>query len=177
MHRPLLLLPLFALPAGALDQNNNQQSDVWELAFGASGLPAAADADGDGYTNATESLAGTNPLSALDFPALEMAAEGGAFRFRWHGVAGKRYAMLASEGLNPASWAAASGNMTGSGGIDTAGVSAGVFSRRFFKMSVSDQDTDADGFSDADEALVGLTRGRTGPGGIRNWTARVWPLD
>ena len=99
---PILLCPLFA---AALDSNNNQQSDVWEMAWGATGLPAAGDADGDGFTNAQESAAGTNPLSALDFPVLDIeTAEAGTFNFSWHGVEGKKYALLASPNLAAASW-------------------------------------------------------------------------
>ena len=68
---PLVLCTLSA-PCLALDQNGNQQSDVWEMVFGAFGLPAAGDADGDGWTNAQESAAGTNPLDASSFPRLNL---------------------------------------------------------------------------------------------------------
>lgn len=153
----ILFLPALLLPAGeihAVDQNGNQQSDVWELLYGAPGLPAAGDADGDGFTNVQESTAGTNPLSALDFPALNMEPEGAGFQFHWHGVAGKRYALLASD--NPAStaWSPAAAPLSGEG----AEVSVewnGAFSRRFFRLGVTDQDTDADGFSDAEELAAG----------------------
>ena len=175
--RPACFLPvlLAPLPLAALDTNNNQQSDVWEMAWGASGLPAGGDADGDGFSNATESAAGTNPLGALDFPALDVEpAADGAFRFYWHGVAGKKYALLGSVSLAAGSWSGAAGEVTGSGGEDEVLLAAGGFSRRFFKLSATDQDSDGDGFSDADERLVGFdpARNRSGRYSITTW----WPL-
>ncbi len=159
-HRPAsLLLTVFLYPisAGALDSNNNQQSDVWEMAWSAPGLAAGADTDGDGFSNAQESAAGTNPLSALDFPAMEMVLEEPErFRFGWHGVAGKRYTLLGSQDLTGGSWLSAAPDKTGGGGWDETAVLQGGFSRRFFKLSVTDQDSDGDGFCDADERLVGF---------------------
>jgi hypothetical protein len=155
---------LAALPAAwAIDQNNNQQSDVWELASGASGSPAAADADGDGFTNATESLAGTNPLSALDFPAFELDAAGpDALRFHWQAVPGKAYALLASSDLS------AQGRLTiplepvtETGGTAEWLLSGQDFSRRFYQLSVTDVDSDGDGFTYAEERLLGFDPERT----------------
>ncbi len=165
--RPACFLPvlLAPLPLAALDTNNNQQSDVWEMAWGASGLPAGGDADGDGFSNATESAAGTNPLGALDFPALDVEpAADGAFRFYWHGVAGKKYALLGSVSLAAGSWSGAAGEVTGSGAEDEVLLAAGGLSRRFFKLLATDQDSDGDGFSDADERLVGFDPARNRSG-------------
>ena len=70
-----LALLALAVPCLALDQNGNQQSDVWEMIFGASGLPGAGDADHDGWSNALESAAGTNPLDGASFPGLHLATD------------------------------------------------------------------------------------------------------
>ncbi|HEX2749321.1 MAG TPA: DUF1800 family protein, partial [Verrucomicrobiales bacterium] len=151
----VLLCPL-CLPAA--DTNNNQQSDIWELAYGATGLPASGDADGDGFSNAVESAAGTNPLSALDFPALDVAGDGagtGNVQFLWHGVAGKKYTILGSSSLS-GTWSAAAPNVSGEGDTLQVTLSTGAFTRQFFKLSVADQDTDGDGITDADERLVGF---------------------
>lgn len=162
MHRPafpvsLAFLLSICLPAVSLDQNNNQQSDVWEMIFGAAGLPAAGDADGDGFTNASESLAGTNPRSALDFPAFSMEPVGSTvFRFHWHGVAGKKYTLMDSANLQTNPWSSALPDITGEGVPQEMTVDSSAFSRRFFKLSVADQDSDGDGFSDADERAVGF---------------------
>ncbi len=157
--RPPCLLPCFllvsSLPLAALDNNNNQQSDVWEMAWGAIGLPAGEDADGDGFSNAAESAAGTDPLGPLDFPVLEVEPDAGAWRFFWHSVAGKHYTLEASEGLSAGSWTGLTDPVTGSGGGEEMSLISGK-SRRLFRLSVADQDSDADGFSDADELLTGF---------------------
>jgi len=157
------LLAVLPLPLAALDANINQQSDVWEMAWGATGLPAGGDTDGDGFPNATESAAGTNPLSALDFPALDVEADGAAFRFHWHGVAGKRYTLLGSESMAPGTWTGVAVAITGSGRTEELLLTGGP-AGRFFRMSIGDQDTDGDGFADADERLAGFDPGtnRTG---------------
>lgn len=62
------------LTAHALDQNANQQSDIWEIQYGGINLLALGDTDGDGYTNAAESLAGTSPLDPFSKPALSMSS-------------------------------------------------------------------------------------------------------
>jgi uncharacterized protein (DUF1800 family) len=173
-HRPariILCAFLSPLQAWALDQNNNRQSDVWEMIFGAHGLPADGDADGDGFSNAAESFAGTNPLGALEFPALEIEPAADAeFRFQWDSVAGKKYTLFASPDFSAMSWSSVVPDITGSGGPQDITVAATGFTRRFFKLSVTDQDTDGDGFSDADERAVGFDP-------ATNRTARDAQLD
>ncbi len=70
----------------ALDQNNNQQSDVWEMLFNSAGLPAAGDFDGDGWSNATESAAGTHPKDGTSFPWSGIQLTGGVPFLRKHGI-------------------------------------------------------------------------------------------
>src|SRR5881397_2300553 len=69
----LSLVVLFspsAVRAQKIDLNGNGMSDVWELLFGAAGLAPSADADGDGVSNALESLAGTDPFDSNSVPRL-----------------------------------------------------------------------------------------------------------
>ena len=68
MKRIILLLLFVARLVRAYDANANQQSDIWEIAYGVSGVAPTADAGGDDFMNAIESLAGTNPLNGADFP-------------------------------------------------------------------------------------------------------------
>ena len=63
--------------AAGLDRNNNGLNDIWELAYGAGALLPNGDADGDGFTNAQESAAGTNPFDANSHPNLALLQSGG----------------------------------------------------------------------------------------------------
>jgi len=92
----LLLMPL---QGQRIDRNANGLSDVWETAYN-SGLSMAGDNDGDGFTNATEELAGTDPRSSSDFPRagrVDYAED--AIRHRWLSVAGIRYQTEVSSDL------------------------------------------------------------------------------
>ena len=95
--------------AHALDANGNQQSDIWEMIYGASGLSAAGDQDNDRVSNSNESLAGTNPLDPASRPRLGLGFTNGVARIEWPSVAGKHYTiqlggtrMRARHRLNPA---------------------------------------------------------------------------
>ena len=83
----------------AVDQNNNQQSDVWDMSFQAANLPAAGDFDADGWSNAAENSAGTNPKSAASHPGLEMALVAQMPTSGWVGLKGKHYGLLSSSNL------------------------------------------------------------------------------
>ncbi len=160
--RPLCLLVLglsaasLATPAdAALDQNANQLSDVWETLYAAQGLPAALDADGDGFSTAAEALAGTDPHSALSHPVLEISEPTAGPRLLWPGVAGKRYTLLTSDSLAPGGWTAAA-SLTGNGRDVAVEVNASA-SRQFFQLEATDIDTDGDGLNDWEEATLGLS--------------------
>jgi len=137
----------------ALDQNANQQSDVWEMLFNAAGLPPSGDYDADGWTNSAESSAGTDPFDSRSFPRAEMEMAAGQGHLVFPGLAGKRYTLLGSDDLvsfGPLG-DAVSGN---GGGIDwTLGQPDG---REFFKVQIADADSDGDGVNDWEELSLGF---------------------
>src|SRR5687768_1001793 len=106
MRYSWLRLPclLVASCASAIDSNSNQQSDIWEMVHGAQGLSATGDPDGDGFSNATESIAGTNPQSAFEFPALRLELSSGVPMLRWFGLAGKHYLIETRTDLSGGGW-------------------------------------------------------------------------
>lgn len=150
-----LAVLLVAMPAQAvLDQNGNQQGDVWEMVYGAVGLAPGADTDLDGFSNREESLAGTNPNDPLSYPALSsFARSSGGVTGALSSVAGKRYAFFRADEWGAWNWIT---NRTGTGGalgVPFAGFGADV---QFFHFTVGDQDSDGDTLTDYEEMAVGF---------------------
>lgn len=85
----------------------------WSKEYFPSGGPSAApsqDADGDGYANATEYAAGTNPLQALSRPQVSASTEGGALTLaliRSARIPDVSYLVETSPDLGAGSWSAA----------------------------------------------------------------------
>jgi uncharacterized protein (DUF1800 family) len=137
-----------------LDQNNNQQSDIWESLFGAIGLNPSVDTDGDGFSNLQEAIAGTNPLDANSAPTLQIQVAGVNAITTWGSVLGKRYTISANDSFDPAAWqpiAAVDGT-----GAPLALQLAISQSLQFFRLQVQDIDSDNDGLTDAEEFAIGF---------------------
>lgn len=137
----------------AVDQNSNQQSDVWEMLFQSAGLPAGGDFDGDGWSNAAESGAGTHPKDATSYPRSEIQLEGGTPFLFWESLPGKRYALLASGNL--AAFSPTGDVAEGTGGSMDFELPAADGSE-FFRIAISDVDTDGDGVNDWEEQSLGF---------------------
>ncbi len=153
-----------ASAALALDQNGNQQSDVWEMIFGVSTLAADDDTDGDGWTNAAESAAGTSPLDPASRPRLQIApAVPGSLVVSWLGLPGKKYSLLTRADLSLGVWEPATAEVIGTGAAVERGFSLNGATRGFFQLGIGDQDSDGDGINDWEEGAIGFdpTRART----------------
>ncbi len=159
MNTRILLVLAFitgSLPVTALDTNSNQQSDIWEIHFGAMGLPALGDADHDGWTNAQESMAGTNPLDAHSFPQSALSpGVTGQLHLGWSSEAGKSYGIYGSPDLSSANFILLS-TVKGDGTAILAPLTTNGQSRWFFKLGINDVDSDLDGLSDWDEVMIGF---------------------
>lgn len=137
-----------------VDANGNGQSDVWEMIYGAPQLPMFGDADGDGWANGDESVAGTDPKNARSFPRLEIR-EG---QLHWQALAGKNYAIFSSGDL--VNWAPLATDLKGTGETMHWEL-APPQGRRFFRLQASDADTDGDGVNDWEEMALGFDATRT----------------
>ncbi len=139
-----------------VDRNGDGLSDVWAALYHPT-KGAAVDEDGDGFTNAQEALAGTDPLTAASrFAAVPLADPVGNLVLRWWGVWGKRYLVESSADLK--TWSALPELHIGRGEELSALVraaGAAPESRRYWRVVVTDVDTDADGMTNAEESELG----------------------
>jgi len=143
-------------PVRAIDANGNGLDDIWELIYGASGLAAGADTDGDGWTNAQESAAGTNPFDPNSRPGLSIAPWSAVqFSLGYTRIAGKRYRIESKTDLGLAAWTPEYTEVAP--GVDAV---AYLFNKpaatKFWRLVVDDVDTDGDGLMDAEERWLGF---------------------
>jgi uncharacterized protein (DUF1800 family) len=144
-------------PALALDGNGNQLSDVWEMIFQAQGLSAGADTDGDGWTNAAESIAGTNPRDGISTARLRMQIlTPTSGQLEWSGLAGKQYTLSMKPNLSSATWIPFGSVVVGNGGLAQVPFTFNGATTGFFRLSVADFDTDGDGVNDWEERAIGF---------------------
>ncbi|MBX7209472.1 MAG: DUF1800 family protein [Verrucomicrobiaceae bacterium] len=142
-------------PAGISgeDLNGNGLSDAWESWIGRFDLNPNADLDGDGFTNAVEAVAGTNPFDANSRLWSETLRQGNDFVLRWPVIANKFHRAWTSSNLS--SWSLATGTpsiVSGEYRQTFAGALSGP--PKFYQARVSDLDTDGDGVSDWAEVNV-----------------------
>lgn len=175
---PFLLLVsslwLLAPPARSIvDTNANGLSDLWEQEFNNGELfdnafIPQADADGDGWTNAQEAAADTNPFEAnLPGGAIrpeiahvsDVLGDSGesapVFTISWPTITGKQYTLQWSADLTPEGWTNVEAPFTASGGtVSYTFVQEGV-SSLFWRVKVADTDVDGDEFTDWEEVQKG----------------------
>jgi PKD repeat protein len=81
--------------------------DAWWAQYGITGADraAAADPDGDGFTNAQEFALGTNPTdSGSAFRVVGMSREGTTVVVEWDSVPGKKYRVESTDNLSNPDW-------------------------------------------------------------------------
>ena len=152
----LILLISHRAPAQMIDLNSNGMSDVWEQLYGASGLSPSGDADGDGFSNLQEALAGTDPFNANSFPKISSGVKlPAAFSVTIPCELGKQYQLQSVTNLGSTNWVVETNVVVRSGTNLTLTATAGSVGK-FFRTAVSDVDSDGDGVNDWEEYKLGL---------------------
>jgi len=153
------LAPVARVQARTIDLNGNGMSDIWELIYGASGLDPNGDADGDRVSNGLEAIAGTDPFDPNSFPRISYAAIAGTnFSVTVPGALGKQYVL---ESADPSSsggltnWTAEATVVARTTSVVTLSAPASA-NLKFYRISISDVDTDGDGVNDWEEYQLGL---------------------
>jgi uncharacterized protein (DUF1800 family) len=153
------LAGVMPLHAQKIDLNINGVSDVWELIYTKSALDPNADADGDGVSNFRESVAGTDPLDAKSVAKISAVAHTSTnFAVTIPCALGKQYVLQSNPGtggLLVSNWITEASIIARTGTVVTLTAPASVASR-FFRVGISDVDTDGDGINDWEEYRLGL---------------------
>jgi hypothetical protein len=182
VKRALFALSYWLLAPAAfaiLDTNDNGVSDFWEREFNNGNLfdeffEPHGDSDADGWTNAQEAEAGTNPFDpnppdgmirpVTDYVPAVIVEENGvpdvktpeAVKVTWPTLAGKQYTMYFSPDLTQGSWLPVGSPFIAQGGVSEYGFQElSVADKRFWRVAVEDIDEDSDGLTNHEEFLSG----------------------
>ena len=150
------LLAVLGVQAQMIDQNHNGMSDIWEWVYGAMGVAPLGDADGDGFSNLQEALAGTNPFDSNSFPRIAwFATTNGTFQATTVGTPGKVYQLQTVNALGDSNWLVETGVVLRAGSSVTLSAPADV-SAKFFRIGISDTNTDGSPMNDWEKYQLGL---------------------
>jgi Protein of unknown function (DUF1800)/PA14 domain/CHRD domain/Bacterial TSP3 repeat/Putative Ig domain len=138
----------------------NTLSPVWESLYGAQGVDPDADPDGDGLSNRQEAIAGTDPFNAASAPRMSMfVITNKSAQVRIMGALGKLYELQGSEivcGLSSSNtWITEASLVARTNPMVTLSAPA-LLPMKFFRVRISDVDTDGDGLTDWEEYQLGL---------------------
>ncbi len=152
----VFLIASVGVQARMLDQNHNGMSDIWELVYGATGVAPQADADGDGFSNLQESLAGTNPFDSNSYPRISyVVSTNGSFQATAAGALGKVYQLQSINTPGGTNWLVETGLVLRAGSVVTLSAPANV-SEKFFRIAISDTNTDGSSLNDWEKYQLGL---------------------
>lgn len=153
----LLFLVSTSRVLATLDANTNGMSDVWEQMHGGMGMDPNADPDGDGFPNILESIAGTDPHNAKSYPEVSgVTMSGTNLMMTTPCLPGKLY-QLQSHGMGGSTgWTNETSVLAQPGMTNVSFPAPANLSGKFFRVVISDVDSDGDGLNDWEEYQLGL---------------------
>ncbi len=150
---------LWAAPGASaqmVDLNGNGMSDIWEWIYNVYGADPNADPDGDGFSNLQEALAGTNPLDSNSYPHITAVFYSQTnISVTMPCALGKQYQLQSVTTLGATNWFVETNLVARSGTNVTLTVPA-VSTAKFYRIGISDVDSDGDGLNDWEEYQLGL---------------------
>jgi hypothetical protein len=174
-----ILSPVLSLQA-IVDTNENGLSDLWEKQHNNDELfpetfDPEADPDADGWTNAQEAAAGTDPFSTvnpdghLQPETTHIPATWGdinndnipdlltpeVIQLSWPTTPGKQYTLQSNPDLAPDNWIEVDAPLIGAGTVVTYNFVTSAAARTFWRVNITDFDSDGDNLSDAEENQIG----------------------
>lgn len=154
-----MIAGLFAGWAGRaqmIDRNGNGMSDVWEWLYNANGISPTADADGDGYSNLRESIAGTDPFDSNSYPHITYGAPAGTnFSVTVPCALGKQYQLQSTTLPGLTNWVVETNVVARSGSTVTL-MAPATTAVKLYRVAVSDVDSDGSGMNDWEKYQLGL---------------------
>jgi uncharacterized protein (DUF1800 family) len=163
-RRAALPLVLCAALSGAnagraqmIDLNGNGMSDIWEWLYNANGLNPGADADGDGFSNLQEALAGTNPFDSNSYPRIALVFSSATnFSVTMPCALGKQYTLQSIPALGSTNWFVETNLVARSGTNVTLAVPI-TTAMKFYRIAISDTNSDGTGLmNDWEKYQLGL---------------------
>ncbi len=174
-----ILSPVLSLQA-IVDTNENGLSDLWEKQHNNDELfpetfDPEADPDADGWTNAQEAAAGTDPFSTvhpdghLQPETTHIPATWGdidndnipdlltpeVIQVSWPTIPGKQYTLQSNPDLTPDNWIDVDTPFIGTGTVVTYNFVTSAATKTFWRVNITDFDSDSDNLSDAEENQIG----------------------
>ena len=140
-----------------LDVNSNGISDIWEQLHGAAGIDPNLDSDGDGFPNALEALAGTDPFDAGSYPKISgVTISGTNFVMNMPAAPGKQYQLQSCMFTNtPLTWSNETSVLAQSGVTNITFPAPANLSGKFFRVLIADVES-GDGLNDWEKYQLGL---------------------
>jgi len=142
--------------AQMLDLNGNGMSDVWEWVYSATNLNPNADADGDGMSNLQEAIAGTNPFDSNSVPRISVFPVSVTNNsITMPAQLGKLYQLQSCADLSSSNWLTETSMVVRAGSSITFPSPVNP-AMKFYRIAISDVDSDGDGLNDWEEYQLGL---------------------